>query len=160
MPSLRLDLTGLRERYDAGDEVPAMSRRQVYALVGAGVALVVAYAVVVVGVLGESPLRLLPVVTPLAFSFAFGVYLGRSGRYPHTRLTPAELSIRERWWSKDVVPWTDVLVVTARRAQKRAPGEVHLRDGRRLRLVGMPADDVVRLAEALDRARAAAADCR
>ncbi|ROP27306.1 hypothetical protein [Pseudokineococcus lusitanus] len=160
MPPLRVDLTGLRERYDAGQEVPAMPRRRVYALVGAGVVLVVAYAVVVVGVLGEPLFRLLPLITTPLFCFALGIYLGRSGRHPHTRLTPTELHLREQLWSKEELPWADVLVVTARRAQKRAPGEVHLRDGRRLRLVGMPADDVVRLAEALDRARAAAADGR
>ncbi len=160
MPPLRLDLAGLREEYVIGQEEPAWTPRQARAyLAGASGILVLVYVTLAV-VVGPAdvpwgPLVAMPVGMVLANRWQM-----RPRRRPRTRLTPTELHLRERPSVEDVLPWGDVLVVTARRAQKRAPGEVHLRDGRRLRLVGMPADDVVRLAEALDRARAAAADGR
>jgi hypothetical protein len=153
---LLLELTGLRRRYEAGQERPFRGSRRTARLLFAGL-LAVAVAIVVLGLTQVIPM-------PFAGSVigaAIGNYLIYWSRWRvRTVLTPEHLDIRDRPLRQRTIAWAEVDVVEPPVPRRRRLGVARV--GRRVpyQLVGMPADDVVRLAEALGRARAAAAEGR
>ncbi|WP_299040115.1 hypothetical protein [uncultured Pseudokineococcus sp.] len=148
--ALHLDLAGLREEYVHQD--PPMARGTAVRWLLAGAVAVTAAAVLAVV---TEHLGLL--VGALLHGVAAVVVVSVTDRprwRPRTVLRPEELDVRDRGLFRDRFAWWWVVEVQCHPA-RRPPGRVVLQDGRRLRLRGMPAADVERLARALERARAA-----
>ncbi len=150
---MTVDLTGLRAEYDVRDPRPLRGRaRRRFRAVALGL-VAVAGGVAAWWGGAEAVVRVLVVVATVAF-------VGWLTEHPRwcarTRLEPEVLEVKDGGVGRgDRYRWWFVREITCRPGRS-VPGRAVLGDGRRLRLHGMPAADVVRLAEALDRARAAA----
>ena len=148
---LRLDLTGLREEYARAR--PPTSRRA--AALGALVTVACVAAVALVAALvTRDPGWVVRGVVLGGVAAALSHVTDRPGWRPRTLLRAEELEVHDGGLGGDRYAWWWVRQVTCA-PSRRVPGRAVLGDGRRLRLHEMPAEDVERLARALERARAA-----
>ncbi|ROP27305.1 hypothetical protein [Pseudokineococcus lusitanus] len=150
---MTVDLTGLRAEYDVRDPRPLRERARLgFRAVALGL-VAVACGVAAWWGGAEAVVRVLGVVGLVAFLRWMTDHPRWCAR---TRLEPEVPEVKDGGIGRgDRYRWWFVREITCRPG-RAVPGRAVLGDGRRLRLHGMPADEVDRLAEALERARAAA----